>query len=177
MCVRGERNAGSRFVAPPPFPSPPFLSFMISRFPVPFVDESDDDNDRRGLLCFHDIAVPRLRIIDYRRVRWLIPRATWIRAARNTFRVLLVVRVRRERICVFARLERVAPRDFSLFNNTVIVCAPAAGYTADHDFVRDQKGKVSAARNTRKITRKIRGWFPMTVKNLCLSCIKTARNY
>lgn len=65
----------------------------------------------------------------------------------------------------------------SLFNNTVIARAPAAGYTAGHDFVHDQKGKVSAARNTRKITRKIRGWFPSTVRNLCLSCIKIARNY
>lgn len=151
-------------------PSSP-LWFLAFPFP-----SSDDDNDRRGLLCLHDIAVPRLRIIDYRRVRWLIPRATWIRAARNVFRILFIVRVRRERICVFARLERVATFP-SLFNNTVIVCAPAAGYTAGHDFLHDQKGKVSAARNTRKITRKIRGWFPMTVKNLCLSCIKIARNY
>jgi len=93
----------------PPHPTP-LVSFVISRFPVPFLD---DDNDRRGLLCFHDIAMPRLRIIDYRRVRWLIPRATWIRAARNMFRILFIVRARRERICVFARLERVAPRDFS----------------------------------------------------------------
>lgn len=132
------------------FPS----SFVISRFPVPFVDESNDDNRRRrGLLCFHDVAVPRLRIIDYRRVRWLIPRATWIRTARNMFWLCLSCDIPRGRIRVFARMGRTCLASFPLLLNiAVIVYTLAASYTAGHDFVHDGKGKVSTPRNTRKIT-------------------------
>lgn len=99
---------------------------------------------RRWLFCFHGATVPRLRIIDYRRAQWSIPRATWSRASRNgeaRFRKGYSIEyysvTKRPH---FRTSGKNAPSFFSLVN--IASLYPYGGLHPSHDFFRYEEGKV-----------------------------------